>query len=123
MLKKHRFQQPSMFLVRKSLRSTALHPSVQKMYVHSVTFFRNGALGRTNNNFETLNFQGINVICVKRGGDTQMSSHSEWLLTVPNKPDAIDFSFIPITSLLKGAPGRGFLSHAINLYLRCKFNL
>lgn len=114
-----------MFLVRKSLRSTALHPSVQKMYVvvvlHSVAFFRNVALGRTNNNFPTLNFQGINVICVKRGGDTQMSSHSEWLLTVPNKPDAIDFSFIPITSLLKGASGRGFLSHAINLYLRCKF--
>ncbi|KAL5052482.1 hypothetical protein RYX36_033164 [Vicia faba] len=63
---------------------------------------------------------GITVICAKRGGDTQVSSHSEWLLTVPNKPDAIDFSFIPITSLLKGAPGRGFLSHAINLYLRYK---
>lgn len=63
---------------------------------------------------------GITIICVKRGGDTQVSSHSEWLLTVPNKPDAIDFSFIPITSLLKGAPGRGFLSHAINLYLRYK---
>ncbi|XP_004503342.1 MACPF domain-containing protein At1g14780 [Cicer arietinum] len=63
---------------------------------------------------------GITVICAKRGGDTQVSSHSEWLLTVPSKADAVDFSFIPITSLLKGLPGRGFLSHAINLYLRYK---
>ncbi|XP_061355234.1 MACPF domain-containing protein At1g14780 isoform X2 [Gastrolobium bilobum] len=63
---------------------------------------------------------GITVICAKRGGDTQVSNHCEWLLTVANKPDAVDFSFIPITSLLKGAPGRGFLSHAINLYLRYK---
>ncbi|RDX75223.1 MACPF domain-containing protein [Mucuna pruriens] len=66
---------------------------------------------------------GITVICAKRGGDTQVSNHNEWLLTVPKKPDAVDFSFIPITSLLKGAPGKGFLSHAINLYLRCKFIL
>lgn len=64
--------------------------------------------------------QGITVICCKRGGDTQVSDHSEWLLTVPDNPDAIQFSFIPITSLLKNAPGKGFLSHAINLYLRCK---
>ncbi|CAL0312400.1 unnamed protein product [Lupinus luteus] len=63
---------------------------------------------------------GITVICSKRGGNTQVSNHCEWLLTVPNKPDAVDFSFIPITSLLKAAPGRGFLSHAINLYLRYK---
>ncbi|MED6180544.1 hypothetical protein PIB30_011056 [Stylosanthes scabra] len=63
---------------------------------------------------------GITVICTKRGGDTQVSNHCEWLLTVPEKPDAINFNFIPITSLLKGAPGRGFLSHAINLYLRYK---
>ena len=30
------------------------------------------------------------------------------------------FKFIPITSLLTGIPGSGYLSHAINLYLRCK---
>ncbi|KAL0348219.1 UNVERIFIED_CONTAM: MACPF domain-containing protein [Sesamum angustifolium] len=29
-------------------------------------------------------------------------------------------SFTPITSLLNGVPGSGYLSHAINLYLRCK---
>lgn len=63
---------------------------------------------------------GISVICSKRGGDTTMSSHCEWLPTVPSMPDAVHFSFIPITSLLKGVPGRGFLSHAINLYMRYK---
>ncbi|KAJ7942860.1 MACPF domain-containing protein [Quillaja saponaria] len=63
---------------------------------------------------------GISVICFKRGGDPQVSNHCEWLLTVPHMPDAIQFSFIPITSLLKDVPGRGFLSHAINLYLRYK---
>ncbi|KAF8021165.1 hypothetical protein BT93_G1560 [Corymbia citriodora subsp. variegata] len=63
---------------------------------------------------------GIMVISSKRGGDPMAESHCEWLLTVPSMPDAINFSFIPITSLLKGVPGSGFLSHAINLYLRYK---
>jgi hypothetical protein len=36
------------------------------------------------------------------------------------EPDVISMSFIPITSLLNGVPGSGFLSHAINLYLRCE---
>ncbi|PIA63829.1 hypothetical protein AQUCO_00201275v1 [Aquilegia coerulea] len=63
---------------------------------------------------------GITVICSKRGGDASISSHCEWLQTVPLAPDAIHFSFIPITCLLKCVPGIGFLSHAINLYLRYK---
>ncbi|KAJ7954362.1 MACPF domain-containing protein [Quillaja saponaria] len=63
---------------------------------------------------------GLSVICFKRGGVPQINNHYEWLLTVPKKPDAIQFRFIPITSLLKNVPGRGFLSHAINLYLRYK---
>ncbi|CAI0432033.1 unnamed protein product [Linum tenue] len=54
------------------------------------------------------------------GGDPSVSSHCEWLPTVASMPDAIHFDFIPITSLLKGVPGKGFLSHAINLYLRYK---
>ncbi|KAK1288299.1 MACPF domain-containing protein [Acorus calamus] len=66
------------------------------------------------------NKDGITVMCSKRGGDTSADSHCEWLLTVPSMPDAINFCFIPITSLLKGVPGKGFLSHAINLYLRYK---
>lgn len=63
---------------------------------------------------------GISVICSKRGGDFSTTTHCEWLPTVPSMPDAIHFKFIPITSLLRGVPGKGFLSHAINLYLRYK---
>lgn len=68
----------------------------------------------------TTGKDGISVMCSRRGGDSSVSTHCEWLLTVPSMPDAIHFSFIPITSLLRGVPGRGFLSHAINLYLRYK---
>ncbi|KAF3331562.1 MACPF domain-containing protein [Carex littledalei] len=64
--------------------------------------------------------EGITVIYSKRGGDPSVSNHCEWVLTVPTHTDAINFTFVPITSLLKGIPGTGFLSHAINLYLRYK---
>lgn len=63
--------------------------------------------------------QGVTVIYSKRGGNTTVSSHSEWLLTVPAMPDVINVKLVPITSLIRGVPGTGFLSHAINLYLRC----
>ncbi|CAM0885474.1 unnamed protein product [Alopecurus aequalis] len=57
----------------------------------------------------------------RRGGrDKDMISHSEWLISVQAEPDVISMSFIPITSLLNGVPGSGFLNHAINLYLRYK---
>jgi hypothetical protein len=65
--------------------------------------------------------QGVTVIHSKRGGNAAASDHSEWLLTVPATPDAISFKLVPITSLLKGVTGVGFLSHAINLYLRCQY--
>uniref|UniRef100_A0ACD6AJF2 Uncharacterized protein n=1 Tax=Avena sativa TaxID=4498 RepID=A0ACD6AJF2_AVESA len=64
--------------------------------------------------------EGVTVIHSKRGGDTAARSHAEWLLTVPAKPDAIRFRLVPLTSLLRGVTGLGFLSHAINLYLRYK---
>ncbi|KAJ6845367.1 MACPF domain-containing protein-like [Iris pallida] len=63
---------------------------------------------------------GITVMCSKRGGDAFLSNHSKWLQTVPISPEAILFKFIPITCLLTGVPGNGYLSHAINLYLRYK---
>jgi hypothetical protein len=62
----------------------------------------------------------------RRGGrDKESISHSEWLNTVQAEPDVTSMSFIPITSLLNGVPGSGFLIHAINLYLRrkCHFTL
>ncbi|KAG6516057.1 MACPF domain-containing protein At1g14780-like [Zingiber officinale] len=63
---------------------------------------------------------GVTVTCFKRGGDASASSHYEWLPTVTSMPDVINLTFVPITSLLKGVSGIGFLSHAINLYLRYK---
>lgn len=69
---------------------------------------------------ETSSKDGITIICSKRGGDAYLCNHSKWLQTVPVTPDAILFKFVPITSLLTGIPGSGYLSHAINLYLRYK---
>lgn len=69
---------------------------------------------------ETSNKDGITINWSKKGGDVFSHSHSKWLQTVPSKPDAILFKFVPITSLLTGVPGSGYLSHAINLYLRYK---
>ncbi|RZB76209.1 MACPF domain-containing protein isoform C [Glycine soja] len=65
--------------------------------------------------------EDIVSICKRRGGrDDRNLSHNEWLQTVQSEPDVISMSFIPITSVLNGVPGSGFLSHAINLYLRYK---
>lgn len=69
---------------------------------------------------ETSSKDGLTIICSRRGGDVFLRSHSNWLQTVPAKPEAILFKFVPITSLLTGIPGSGYLSHAINLYLRYK---
>ncbi|OAY78931.1 MACPF domain-containing protein [Ananas comosus] len=66
---------------------------------------------------------GLTVICSKRGGNVYLSNHSQWLQTVSSNPDAILLKFVPITSLLTGVPGSGYLSHAINLYLRYKPDL
>lgn len=71
--------------------------------------------------FWWLKMQDIVTICKRRGGsDNRNFSHNDWLNTVQIEPDVISMTFIPITSLLSGVPGSGFLSHAINLYLRCE---
>lgn len=68
-----------------------------------------------------FSFQDIATIFKRRGGIESINlPHHEWLQTVQLGPDVISMSFIPITSLLNGVPGSGFLSHAINLYLRCE---
>ncbi|TKY47787.1 MACPF domain-containing protein [Spatholobus suberectus] len=69
---------------------------------------------------ETSSKDGLTIICSKRGGDVFKHSHSNWLQTVASNPEAILFKFVPISSLLTGIPGSGYLSHAINLYLRYK---
>ncbi|CAN6475650.1 unnamed protein product [Victoria cruziana] len=64
--------------------------------------------------------EGFVIVSKRRGGTDKNIPHNQWLATVPLDPDVISMSFIPITSLLNGVPGSGFLSHAINLYLRYK---
>ncbi|MQL83395.1 hypothetical protein Taro_015895 [Colocasia esculenta] len=65
--------------------------------------------------------EDLRRIFKRRGGnDNKDLNHSEWLNTIQYEPDVISMSFVPITSLLNGVPGSGFLSHAINLYLRYK---
>ncbi|KAH7301113.1 hypothetical protein KP509_23G012600 [Ceratopteris richardii] len=63
---------------------------------------------------------GLTVIYKRKGGQESCQSHDEWLKTVPLAPNVVSMSFVPITSLLNGVTGTGFLSHAINLYLRYK---
>lgn len=59
-------------------------------------------------------------IHVCRGGVNKGQSHAQWLSTVSQYPNVISMSLVPIASLLNGVKGSGFLSHAINLYLRYK---
>jgi len=62
------------------------------------------------------------VVCIhiRRGGVDNGQGHGRWLSTITAYPDVISMSFVPITSLLTGVRGCGFLNHAVNLYLRCK---
>ncbi|KAJ4957250.1 hypothetical protein NE237_014033 [Protea cynaroides] len=69
---------------------------------------------------ESSSKDGLTIISSKRGGNAFLHSHCNWLQSVPSDPDVILFKFVPITSLLTGIPGSGYLSHAINLYLRYK---
>ncbi|KHN09978.1 MACPF domain-containing protein NSL1 [Glycine soja] len=59
-------------------------------------------------------------ISVRRGGIDNGQSYNQWLSTISQSPNVISMSFVPITSLLNSVPGNGFLSHAMNLYLRYK---
>ncbi|PPD69032.1 hypothetical protein GOBAR_DD34093 [Gossypium barbadense] len=69
--------------------------------------------------YSEVEFQDIKFICKRKGGKLNSNlSHSEWCQTVQSEPDVISMSFIPITSLLSGVNGSGYLTHAINLYLR-----
>ncbi|XVF45926.1 hypothetical protein PTKIN_Ptkin02bG0247100 [Pterospermum kingtungense] len=84
-------------------------------------FLENNGRNRIDSEQVELNNEGISIIYKRRGGREEMKlSHSEWLHTVQVQPDVVSMSFIPITSLLRGVEGKGFLSHAINLYLRHK---
>lgn len=71
--------------------------------------------------FHIFQLQDTKFICKRKGGSLHKNlSHDNWCQTVYFEPDVISMSLIPISSLLSGINGSGFLSHAINLYLRCK---
>lgn len=68
-----------------------------------------------------LQNEEIALFARRRGGSVSKNlSHFSWCQTVPLEPDVISMSLIPVSSLLNGIDGSGFLSHAINLYLRYK---
>ncbi|GFY93863.1 MAC/Perforin domain-containing protein [Actinidia rufa] len=65
--------------------------------------------------------EDITFVWKRRGGNNSKNlPHDKWGQTVQLEPDVISMSFIPISSLLSGIDGSGFLTHAINLYLRYK---
>jgi len=66
--------------------------------------------------------QDVVSISVRRGGIDNGQSYNKWLSTISKYPNVISMSLVPITSLLNSVPGNGFLSHAVNLYLRCEWH-
>ncbi|KAK3000927.1 hypothetical protein RJ639_020748, partial [Escallonia herrerae] len=68
---------------------------------------------------EFFDLQDITLVWRRRGGSNYRKlAHHKWCQTVQLEPDVISMSFVPISSLLSGVHGSGYLSHAINLYLR-----
>lgn len=64
--------------------------------------------------------EDVTVIFRRRGGDDLIQSHSNWTKTVRQAPAIIEMTFVPITSLLNGIPGKDHLTRAITLYLEHK---
>ncbi|XP_020228673.1 MACPF domain-containing protein At4g24290 [Cajanus cajan] len=64
--------------------------------------------------------KNIFLIHSRRGGSSQNMYYREWLATIDSEPDVIALFLLPLTSLLRSIRGSGFVSHAINLYLRYK---
>lgn len=64
--------------------------------------------------------EDVTVIFRRRGGNDLIQSHKQWANTVCAAPDAIEMTFIPITSLLDNVPGKDHLVRAIGLYLEYK---
>lgn len=65
--------------------------------------------------------EDVTLFWRRRGGSYGKNlDHRTWCQTVQLEPEVISMSFVPITSLLSGVDGNGFLTHAINLYIRYK---
>ncbi|XP_050212545.1 MACPF domain-containing protein CAD1-like [Mercurialis annua] len=64
--------------------------------------------------------EDVTVIFRRRGGDDLEQHHTRWARTVRSSPDVIEMTFVPITDLLNGTPGKDHLTRAIGLYLEYK---
>ncbi|KAH7425857.1 hypothetical protein KP509_11G074000 [Ceratopteris richardii] len=71
-------------------------------------------------NSSTTESNGLTLISRRKGGQLSSGSHDKWLHTVSSDPSIVSMSFVSIASLLSRVPGSGFLTQAINLYLRYK---
>jgi len=121
-------------LYDSSLQPNELQILLKKLADESFLNGKSGSLSMDNNGFQKKikkNHIGPSIVShsrkhniisvrIRRGGIDRNQSHDQWLSTVSIAPDAISMSFVPITSLLKGVPGSGFLTHAVNHYLRYK---
>ncbi|XP_047335196.1 MACPF domain-containing protein At4g24290-like [Impatiens glandulifera] len=105
-------------LYGKQQYSSSLQPSdIQKKLKDVADKRFTGASEQFNGNSS----QDFTLLWKRRGGNNQKNiSHDNWCQSVQLDPDVISMSLIPISSLLSGIDGNGFLSHAINLYLRYK---
>ncbi|EFJ15643.1 hypothetical protein SELMODRAFT_234182 [Selaginella moellendorffii] len=110
--------------LRQNQSSTLNAADIQR-YLDSISEqrFADGG-GRSNRRFKVFKKgakkKNVEVKFKRRGGLDSIRDHNPWLLSVPDAPEVVSMSFVPITALLAGVPGTGFLTHAINLYLRYK---
>ncbi|KAK7399326.1 hypothetical protein VNO78_10508 [Psophocarpus tetragonolobus] len=96
--------------------------SIQKLLKDTASMkFRDSADNRCLASEDLCNKKkNIVLIHSRRGGSGQKMYHNEWLDTIDSEPDVIALFLLPLTSLLRSIRGSGFVSHAINLYLRYK---
>ncbi|CAI9304407.1 unnamed protein product [Lactuca saligna] len=101
-------------VVPSSWEPALLARFIKKFGTHIIVGVKMG--GKDTRDFWTLN-TFLKLMRRRGGSDDRNLQHNEWLQTVQSKPDVITMSFVPITSLLNGVRGSGYLSHAISLYL------
>ncbi|KAJ7945162.1 MACPF domain-containing protein [Quillaja saponaria] len=101
---------------RNKINSANFNEKDKFMMEHGLTF-----MDIPSSSYSHMELHDIKFMCKRKGGSWKKSlSHSDWCQTVQLQPDVISMSFVPVTSLLSGINGSGFLTHAINLYLRYK---
>lgn len=108
--------------VQKKLKEMA-----DKLFIDGAVQYREKGRGLNlmdtfpSSSYSQMEVQDIVFDCKRRGGSTKKNlPHGEWSQTVIYEPDVVSMTLIPIASMLSGIHGSGYLSHAINLYLRYK---